>query len=64
MTLEIILIVLVSISSYFVGVFKTKNEHNSKQADSVHRANRARDSVVSGDESAISTDVFNRDNRK
>lgn len=61
---EGILIFLVSVLCFVIGVIQTKLAMKNDETDSVHRANRARDSVVSGDESAISADFFNRDNRK
>lgn len=65
---EAILIGLACLLSYIVGIFQTKcsirNEEANKRSDSIRRANAARESVVDGDESAISADVYNRDNRK
>jgi hypothetical protein len=65
---EAFLIGLACLLSYIVGVFQTKysirNEEANKQYDSIQRANAARESVVDGDESAISADIYNRDNRK
>lgn len=65
---EAILICLACVLSYIVGVFQTKysirDEESKKQSDSVQRANAARESVVDGDKSAISADIYNRDNRK
>ena len=65
---EAILIGLACVLSYIVGIFQTKflekDEEAKKQSDSIHRANAARESVVDGDESAISADIYNRDNRK
>ena len=65
---EAILVGLACLLSYFVGVFQTKflakDEEANKRSDSIRRANAARESVVDGDESAIESDVFNRDNRK
>ena len=68
MMTEAILIGLACLLSYIVGIFQTKysirNEEANKRSDSILRANAARESVVDGDESAISADVYNRDNRK
>lgn len=65
---EAILVGLACLLSYIVGIFQTKysikDEEENKQSDSIRRANAARESVVDGDESAISTDIYNRDNRK
>lgn len=65
---EAILIGLTCVLSYFIGVFQTRlfdrNEANRKQSDSILRANAARDKVVSGDKSAIESDIYNRDNKQ
>lgn len=65
---EAILIGLACLLSYIVGIFQTKysirKEEANKRSDSIRRANAARESVVDGDESAISADIYNRDNRK
>lgn len=65
---EAFLIGLACLLSYIVGIFQTKysikDEEENKQSDSIRRANAARESVVDGDESAISADIYNRDNRK
>lgn len=65
---EAILVGLACLLSYIVGIFQTKysikDEEENKQSDSIRRANAARESVVDGDESAISADIYNRDNRK
>ena len=64
---EAILVGLACLLSYIVGIFQTKysikDEEANKQSDSIQRANSARESVVDGDESAISADIYNRDNR-
>lgn len=65
---EAILIGLVCVLSYFIGVFQTRlfdrNEANKEQSDSILRANAARDSVRNGDQSAIESDIYNRDNKR
>lgn len=65
---EAFLIGLACVLSYIIGIFQTKflakDEESKKQSDSIQRANAARESVVDGDESAISADIYNRDNRK
>lgn len=61
---EGILIFLACVLSFVIGVYKTRLSVKNDETDDILRANRARDKVVSGDESAISADVFNRDNRK
>lgn len=68
MMTEAILIGLACLLSYFIGVYKAtlgiKNEQTDGQADSILRANAARDKVVSGDKSAIESDIYNRDNKQ
>ena len=61
---EAFLIGLACLLSYIVGVFQTKCSIRNEEADSIQRANAARESVVDGDESAIAADIYNRDNRK
>lgn len=65
---ETFLIGLACLLSYIVGIFQTKysikDEEANKQSDSIQRANAARESVFDGDKSAISADIYNRDNRK
>lgn len=61
---EAILIGLACLLSYIVGVFQTKCSIKDEESDSIQRANAARESVVDGDQSAISADIYNRDNRK
>lgn len=62
--MEAILIGLACLLSYIVGVFQTKCSIKDEESDSIQRANAARESVVDGDQSAISADIYNRDNRK
>lgn len=61
---EAILIGLACLLSFIVGKYSIRNEEANKRSDSIRRANAARESVVDGDKSAISADVYNRDNRK
>lgn len=61
---EAILVGLACLLSYIVGIFQTKYSIRNEESDSIRRANAARESVVDGDESAISADIYNRDNRK
>ena len=61
---EGILIFLSCVLCFVIGIIQTKLSMKNDETDDILRANKARDKVVSGDESAIASDVFNRDNRK